>query len=449
MARHCLLNFAGTGHAALLCLVMLVTGCAHDAGRTEPVATGMTEQPAPVPEPLPPGPPEAAPDTSISTLIDAIARVSEHGLNPDVYGLPHIRSLADDPVAQGEAAGETWALAATHLARGYLDPETHEPRTIPAPEEKALLAAISQRGGPEALAAALPGLAPQHPAYIALRRELLRQRAVIAALSDPAEQAAHAAKIDTLRVNLERWRWLPHDLGTRSVIANIAGFDVTTLDEDTPTSRYTAIFGKTQRQTPNFSDQIEYIIFNPWWEIPESIARHDKLPQFRRDPGAVTRLGYQVRDRQGNIVDPATIDWNSVKADSFPYLLRQSPGPVNALGQVKIMFPNPHAVYLHDTPDKSLFEPEERTFSSGCIRVKDPLGLAEWILRDTPGWDRTKIDVTVASGEETRADLLQPVPVYIVYLTAVSDACGDVSYLTDVYERDSAILEGLGKSPSE
>ena len=449
MIRVLMLNRSKVGCAALLGLVMLVSGCALGVERTEPTVVGTAEQPAPPPEPPPPRPQEPAPGTSISMLIDAIARVSEHGLDPEAYGLSHIRSLSGDPTVQGEAAAEAWALAATHLAHGYLDPETHQPRAVAALEEKALLAAISQRGGAEALAAALPGLAPQHPAYIALRRELLRQRAVLAALSDPAEQAAHAAKIDTLRVNLERWRWLPHDLGRRSVIANIAGFDVTTLNEDTPTSRYTAIFGKTQRQTPNFSDQIEYIIFNPWWEIPESIARHDKLPLFRRDPGAVTRLGYQVRDRQGNVVDPATIDWNSIKADSFPYLLRQSPGPANALGQVKIMFPNPHSVYLHDTPDKSLFDSEERTFSSGCIRVKDPLGLAEWILRDTPGWDRTEIDAAVASGKETRVDLLQPVPVYIVYLTAVSDACGDVSYLSDVYERDSAILEGLNEGLPE
>ena len=423
-------------------LAAFLTACAHGPPGAGP--TGQSE-PTTIVEPPPPPPkaPESEVDTEIDVLLDALEQVSEHGLDPEIYGLSQLRTLADDPAAQLDAAREAWALAATHLAHGYLDPETLAPRVAAGADERALLKYIEAEGGPRALASALSGLAPQHPPYLALRRELARQRTAMEEDTDPDSEAARSAMIDKLRVNLERWRWLPHDLGRRSVLANIAGFDVTTYEQDTPTTRNNAIFGKTQRQTPNFSDEIEYIVFNPWWEVPDSIARSDKLPQFRRDPGAISRFGYQILDRQGNVVDPSGIDWNSVKAAAFPYRIRQAPRPQNALGQVKIMFPNPYNVYLHDTPEKNLFESDQRTFSSGCIRVQNPLDLAEWVLKETPGWDRAQIDAAVGSDTETRVDLAQPVPVRVVYLTAISNPCGEVSYLDDVYDRDAAVLAAL------
>ena len=397
--------------------------------------------------PLPP-PETTVPDTSqeeaqaaeASLLIEALRGMSGHGLPVEAYNLESAEALSG---AEQEAAlGNAWQLAATHLTRGYLDQDTLLPRTRPDIAEVNMYGAIHQNGV-SALISALSTLAPQHPSYVALRRELARQQALFDEATDPETKARAAARINQLRVNLERWRWLPHDLGERSVLANIASFDVTTFEQETPTSSYAAIFGMAQRQTPIFSDQIEYVIFNPWWEIPESIARKDKLAQFQRDPGVISRLGYQVLDRQGQKVDPATIDWKTVSAEVFPYRLRQAPGPLNALGQVKIMFPNAHNVYLHDTNDKSLFDSDQRTFSSGCVRVQNPLDLAAWILKDTPDWDRTAIDAAVNSGKETRVDLNTPVPVYVVYLTTISDACGDVTYLNDIYGRDAAVLAAL------
>ena len=152
-------------------------------------------------------------------------------------------------------------------------------------------------------------------------------------------------------------------------------------------------------------------------------------------------------DRSGHIVDPATIDWKTVSAANFPYRLRQAPGPQNALGQVKIMFPNPHNVYLHDTPTRGLFAERQRAFSSGCLRTQYPIDLSEWLLTDTPGWDRAAIDKAVASGKETRADLVQPIPVHILYFTAVNDGAGGIRYLDDFYQRDDAVLSGLDKLP--
>lgn len=256
-----------------------------------------------------------------------------------------------------------------------------------------------------------------------------------------------AARIEQVRVTMERWRWLPGDLGQRHLRANIAAFEVTAFEAGEPQETHLTIVGRTYRQTPVFSDEIEYIIFNPWWEVPASLARADKLPLFRNDPGAVERLGFQVLDRQGKVVAPSTIDWSAVSASNFPYRLRQAPGPLNALGQVKIMFPNRHSVYLHDTPTRGLFALQQRAFSSGCIRTHNPLGLSEWLLSETEGWDRAAIDKAVASGRETRVDLSSSVPVHILYFTAVSDGAGGVRYLDDLYQRDDRVLAGLETPP--
>jgi L,D-transpeptidase YcbB len=255
------------------------------------------------------------------------------------------------------------------------------------------------------------------------------------------------ASIDQVRVNLERWRWLPADLGKRHLRANIAGFEVTTYEDGLPQATHLTIVGKTYRRTPVFSDQVEYIVFNPWWETPASLAKADKLPMFKKDPGAVQRLGFEIRDRSGNVIPPATIDWSSVTAGNFPYRIRQAPGPQNALGVVKIMFPNLYNVYLHDTPNRGLFTQRQRAFSSGCLRTQNPIGLSEWLLSETDGWDRAAIDKAVASGKETRATLSQKVPVHILYFTAVPDGSGGVRYLDDIYERDEVALKGLNALP--
>jgi len=251
------------------------------------------------------------------------------------------------------------------------------------------------------------------------------------------------ARIDQLRVNLERWRWLPEDLGRRHVRVNIAGFNVTTWQDDALVRSHLAIVGKPFRKTPVFSDEIEYVVFNPWWETPPNLARADKLPLFKRDPTVVQRLGFQVLDGGGRLIDASTIDWSSLTASSFPYRIRQAPGEMNALGPVKIMLPNRHNVYLHDTPTRGLFAQRQRAFSSGCIRTQDAVDLAQWLLVETPGWDRARIDRALAGGKETRANLSTPVPVHVLYSTAVAEPDGSVRYLDDLYQRDAAVLAGL------
>lgn len=253
-------------------------------------------------------------------------------------------------------------------------------------------------------------------------------------------------RIEQLRVNLERWRWLPENLGERHLRVNIANFSVQAWNEGRVEQQHKVIVGRLYRQTPSFSGRINQIVLNPWWETPRRLAVHDKLPLFRRKPEEVQRLGFEVLDANGVNVDPQGIDWSGLSAANFPYRLRQRPGPQNALGKVKILFPNPHSVYLHDTPTQGLFARVRREFSSGCIRVEDALGLSAWLLSDNAGWDRAAIDATVASGKETALRLSPAVPVHLLYLTVVGSMDGGIRFVDDLYGRDATVTQALNAS---
>lgn len=256
-------------------------------------------------------------------------------------------------------------------------------------------------------------------------------------------------RIDQLRVNLERWRWMPEDIGARHIRVNIADFSLQAWGQGRVERTHKVIVGRLFRSTPSFSGRINRLVFNPWWETPRSLAVQDKLPLFKRDPGAVDRLGFEVIDSTGVRVDSSSIDWQGLSASSFPYRLRQRPGVQNALGQVKILFPNVHSVYLHDTPTRGLFSRVRRDFSSGCIRVEDALGLSEWLLQDMPGWDRDRIDVAISSGAERSVSLRPSVQVHLQYLTVVPDDTGGVRFIDDLYQRDAAVLAALDSAGQE
>jgi murein L,D-transpeptidase YcbB/YkuD len=254
-------------------------------------------------------------------------------------------------------------------------------------------------------------------------------------------------RIDQVRANLERWRWLPEDLGRRHVRVNIADYRLEARRDGRVEQVHDVIVGRTYRRTPVFSGEISYVVFNPWWETPPNLARQDKLPAFRKDPASVERLGFEVIGRDGKMIDPAGINWADYSTDDFPFRLRQRPGPLNALGQVKLMFPNRHNVYLHDTPSRELFARGERAFSSGCVRVADALALTEWVLEGTEDWTRARIDAVVAAGREIRVNLASRVPVHILYFTAVTDADGSLRLISDVYGRDARLIAALGRPP--
>ena len=252
-----------------------------------------------------------------------------------------------------------------------------------------------------------------------------------------------AARIVQLRVNLERARWLLHDIGDAFVAVNIAGFELYYIRDGKIAWDTRVQVGKPFRATPVFRSRITYLVFNPTWTVPPGILAKDILPAQKRDRSTLAKKGLEVLDMKGNPVAADRIDWDHVSAQHFPYLLRQAPGPDNALGRVKFMFPNEHAVYLHDTPSKSLFDKEDRAFSSGCIRVADPLRLAEILLDGQAGWSRAEIDRAVAAGTTRSVSLAKPVPVWLTYWTAWVDADGIVEFRRDLYDRDARVLQSL------
>ncbi|MBB3046471.1 murein L,D-transpeptidase YcbB/YkuD [Litorivivens lipolytica] len=253
-----------------------------------------------------------------------------------------------------------------------------------------------------------------------------------------------AERVQQIKVNLERWRWLPDDLGHRHIRVNIADYRLETHEGAEVTEIYDVVVGRPYRQTPVFSGSMSYLVLNPWWETPRKLARLDLLPKFQADPGIFTDMGYQILDTDGRPIDPGSVDWQSVSSSRFPYRVRQSPGAKNALGRVKFMFPNEHQVYLHDTPSRDLFSKTRRDFSSGCIRVNDPLDLAVWVLQGSPGWGRKKIEDIVESGKETTVRLAQKVPVHLLYWTVVvNDETGDIRFVEDIYDRDSRVWRAM------
>jgi len=376
--------------------------------------------------------------TEDGASLQSLDALSAHGLDPARY------------TGNGASARAAWLLAATHLRRGAIDAETLEPRLEADSALAETFDALPTDADAKAYGAALDALAPDSPFYTALKAELAaHQQSPLTSAQAEAASAAQA-RMASLRTSLERMRWLPRDNTAHQIYANIPTFEVVALTGDTEVSRHVAIFGEEDRQTPEFSDSITYLEFSPWWNVPASMARRDKLPDFQNDPGAIEELGYKVLNASGRPVDASNINWNSISADDFPYRLRQAPGPDNALGQVKIMFPNEHAIYLHDTPHTELFDQSDRALSAGCIRVEDIMALSEWILEDTPGWDKAKIDAVTGSTTETRATLAAPMSIHLVYLTAFPAADGSITYAPDTYGLDAALLSALaGNAPDE
>jgi len=260
-----------------------------------------------------------------------------------------------------------------------------------------------------------------------------------AAMNVPVE-----ARIDQIRVNLERSRWVLHEMKGEFVLVDVAGFDVSYFRDDEPVWTSKVIVGRPYRETPIFKSLITYVVFNPTWTIPPGILVKDKLPVIKRDPGYLKRNHIRVIDSRGREVDPHAVNWSQYGASRLPpYQLRQDPGEDNALGLVKIMFPNPYLVYLHDTPTKSLFDRDSRTFSSGCIRVQKAFELAELVLNDPARWNQATMAEAVATGRTQTVNLARPVPVLLLYWTAQPLPDGQVMFRNDVYGRDPPTLAAL------
>lgn len=252
-------------------------------------------------------------------------------------------------------------------------------------------------------------------------------------------------RINQLRVNLDRGRVLLHDLPSEFVIVNIASYWVYLVRGQEVVWNARAQVGKTYRQTPMFRSDINYLVFNPTWTVPPGIIRNDILPDARRDPASITRRGLKVLNASGSEVDPASVDWAKFKSGNIPYTLRQDPGPKNALGRVKIMFPNSYSVYLHDTPSQSKFEETDRAFSSGCVRIERALELAERLLANPSAWNAATIQKAIDAGRTQNVTLPTKVPVLLAYWTAWVDPQGRVNFRRDVYGNDAQWAAGLAR----
>ncbi len=263
-------------------------------------------------------------------------------------------------------------------------------------------------------------------------------RATLEALNVPVE-----TRIDQIRVNLERARWVLHDLPQEFVLVDIAGFNVRFIRNGRTIWDSRAVVGRPYRKTPVFKSRITYLEMNPTWTVPPTILRNDVLPAIKHDIDYLRQQNMRVIDYNHNVIDPASIDWQRYSGRDFPYLIRQDPGPHNALGRIKFMFPNEHLVYLHDTPSKSLFERTERAFSSGCIRIEHPFRLAELLLDDPDTWNQETIRKAIDAAQTRKVSLPRPVTVILLYWTVAADGYGDVTFKQDLYDRDAAVLAGL------
>lgn len=249
-------------------------------------------------------------------------------------------------------------------------------------------------------------------------------------------------RIDQLRLTLERARWLLREIEGDFVFVNIANAETVVVQNNEIVWRTRSIVGQVYRKTPLFRDEIEYIEINPTWTVPATIFRKDKLEKIRSDIGYLNRGNYDVVNADRQPLDPRSVNWF---ADDPGVTLVQRPGPDNALGLVKFMFPNKYSVYLHDTDNHALFDRAERDLSSGCIRVEHPFELADLLMQDDPSWSPETRDAILASGQTTRINLPEPMPVLLTYYTAWAGPDGQVQFREDIYERDQAVLDALNR----
>ncbi|MEP9396039.1 L,D-transpeptidase family protein [Mesorhizobium sp. KR2-14] len=284
------------------------------------------------------------------------------------------------------------------------------------------------------------GISPTFDTYVdaAVKRFQARHGlpadGVLGSYSYAAMNISAPVRLGQLETNLGRLQSQAGTLGERYVNVNIPAAQIEAVENDRVVLRHTAIVGKVDRQSPIVNSKINEIIINPYWNAPVSIVRKDIIPLMRKNPNYLKDNKIRLIAPNGSEVDPMTIDWSTEEAAK--YLFRQDPGAINAMASVKINFPSPDGVYMHDTPQQSSFGKLMRFDSSGCVRVQNVRDLVTWILRDTPGWNRQRFEQTIKSGANTPVPVTNPVPVYFTYVSAWSTGDGVVQFRDDIYGKD-------------
>jgi murein L,D-transpeptidase YcbB/YkuD len=394
---------------------------------------------------------------------------------------------------------DAFLLYGSHLLAGRVNPAGLDPRWEANRRGADLATVLEDALGSRKIARALQRLAPTDDGYQRLRDALARERAIAAQggwprlpLGTPSPdvlrerlqlegdwetgdsvsvavqrfQRRHGleptgvvdgatrtqlnvtaeARVEQLRLNLERWRWLPQDLGRRRIIVNIAAQELDVVEDDEIVLHMRVVVGREYRRTPIFSDTVRYIVLNPNWHVPPSIAVEELIPKMQKDSTYMERFGMHLLGEgsgpDAEEIDPRSVDWSSVTADNFPYRLRQDPGRLNALGRVKIMFPNGYDIYLHDTPSRSMFSPAQRDFSHGCIRIEKPVELAIYLMKKTK-WNRDAIEAALDEGTERTLYPTRPTSVHLLYWTAWADDDGTIQFREDINGADPALSAAL------
>ena len=321
----------------------------------------------------------------------------------------------------------TYVLDAT---RGRIDPNRLSGYHDLPRKNVDLVEALSAIAQSSDVATSLAQRNPDNPQFRALVAELAKQR------DGTPETTAK------LRMAMEELRWLPSSLGTRYVFLNQPAFEVTYVNGSSPPLTMRAVIGRTDSQTYFFTDRIKEVIYNPYWSVPRSIVVNEMLPKLWRNPSYLDRLGYEVSNSRGRHVASNAVDWAAAVTNDAGIDVRQPPGPRNALGQLKIDFPNKHAIYMHDTPQKHLFAREQRAFSHGCVRLQHPREMAAALL----GISVADIDRKIARRETQTERVRGDIPVYLAYFTAWPDPQGNVRYYKDVYGRDAHLAQAITKT---
>jgi murein L,D-transpeptidase YcbB/YkuD len=251
-----------------------------------------------------------------------------------------------------------------------------------------------------------------------------------------------------MQLTLERWRWLPLGLHAAPVVANIPEFRLRAYDENFKVAlTMNVVVGKAyDHNTPVFEDSMQYVIFRPYWNVPYSIAKSEYLPKVARDPNYLSAKGFEVVNSKQEVVASGPVTGDVLQQlRSGKLFIRQAPGPKNALGLVKFIFPNDYSVYMHDTPAQEFFAKSRRDFSHGCIRLEKPADLAVWVLRDNPGWNADRVRAALNGSPNQQVNLTRPIPVLIVYATVIVTEDGTVHFYDDIYGHDAALEKVLAK----
>ncbi|MBK7387851.1 MAG: L,D-transpeptidase family protein [Bacteroidetes bacterium] len=251
-------------------------------------------------------------------------------------------------------------------------------------------------------------------------------------------------RIKQILINMERSRWVPAEQKGEYLVVNIPDFKLFVFQNDSLEWSCNVIVGesKVTNNTVIFNDNLEYIVFSPYWNIPKNILIKETLPAIKRNPDYLSSHNMEVVDVKGKPVASSSINWSQYK-NNFPYIIRQKPGENNALGSVKFLFPNSYEIYMHDTPEKSLFGETTRTFSHGCIRLEEPYKLVKFLLREDTSWTDENIIASMYGGKQTFVKLKNKVPVFIAYFTAWVDRNGNMNFRNDVYSHDEKMKQLL------